>query len=130
MQSPEAYGSCRVFVCISAESFPELVLCVRRNLKKALKHAMQALTQYYLEMKLVDLGLVALLWSYGVIYVWLLTLTTVFCCLESVEEQVRDTKCALRNLTHSKVCFTQFNALVLAGDMFWAIQLVGGHVIK
>ena len=29
--------------------------------------------QCYLVMKLVDFGLVALLWSYGVIYVWLLT---------------------------------------------------------
>ena len=38
-------------------------------------------------MKLVDFGLMALLWSYGVIYVQLLTLTAVFCCLESVEEQ-------------------------------------------
>ena len=38
-------------------------------------------------MKLVDFGLVALLWSYGVIYVRLLTLTAVFRCPESVEEQ-------------------------------------------
>ena len=38
-------------------------------------------------MKLVDFGLMALLWSYGVIYVRLLTLTAVFRCLESVEEQ-------------------------------------------
>ena len=43
--------------------------------------------QYYFEMKLVDFGLVALLWSYGVIYVRLLTLTAVFRCPESVEEQ-------------------------------------------
>ena len=34
--------------------------------------------QYYLEMKLVDFGLVALLWSYSLIYVWLLTLMVVF----------------------------------------------------
>ena len=38
-------------------------------------------------MKLVDFGLVALLWSYGVIYVWLLTLKAVFRFLEFVEEQ-------------------------------------------
>ena len=38
-------------------------------------------------MKLVDFGLMALLWSYGVIYIRLLTLTAVFHCLESVEEQ-------------------------------------------
>ena len=38
-------------------------------------------------MKLVDFGLMAILWSYGVIYVQLLTLTAVFRCLESVEEQ-------------------------------------------
>ena len=38
-------------------------------------------------MKLVNFGLVALLWSYGMIYGWLLTLTAVFRCLESVEEQ-------------------------------------------
>ena len=38
-------------------------------------------------MKLVDFGLMALLWSYGVIYVWLLTLTAIFRCPESVEEQ-------------------------------------------
>ena len=38
-------------------------------------------------MKLVDFGLVALLWSYGVIYIRLLTLTAAFRCLESVEEQ-------------------------------------------
>ena len=41
--------------------------------------------QYYLEMKLVDFGLVALLWSYGMIYVRLLTLMAVFRCPESVE---------------------------------------------
>ena len=29
----------------------------------------------------------ALLWSYGVIYVWLLTLMAIFRCPESVEEQ-------------------------------------------
>ena len=38
-------------------------------------------------MKLVDFGLMAILWSYGVIYVQLLTLTAVFRCLESVKEQ-------------------------------------------
>ena len=38
-------------------------------------------------MKLVDFGLMALLWSYGVIYVRLLTLTAVFRCPESVQEQ-------------------------------------------
>ena len=38
-------------------------------------------------MKLTDFGLVALLWSYGVIYVQFFTLTAVFHCLESVEEQ-------------------------------------------
>ena len=38
-------------------------------------------------MKLVDFGLVALLWSYDVIYVQLLTLMAVFCSPESVEEQ-------------------------------------------
>ena len=38
-------------------------------------------------MKLVDFGLVALLWNYGVIYVLLLTLTAIFRCPESVEEQ-------------------------------------------
>ena len=38
-------------------------------------------------MKLMDFGLAAILWSYGVIYVRLLTLTAVFRCLESVEEQ-------------------------------------------
>ena len=38
-------------------------------------------------MKLVDFGLVALLWSYGVIYIQLLTLTAVFRRPESVEEQ-------------------------------------------
>ena len=43
--------------------------------------------QCYLVMKLVDFGLVALLWSYGVIYVRLLPLTAVFRCPESVEEQ-------------------------------------------
>ena len=43
--------------------------------------------QYYIEMKLVNFGLGALLWSYGVIYVQLLTLTAVFCCPESVEKQ-------------------------------------------
>ena len=44
--------------------------------------------QYYLEMKLVNVGLMALLWSYGVIYIWLLTLTAVFFCRpELVEKQ-------------------------------------------
>ena len=35
--------------------------------------------------------------------------------------------CALRNLTHGKVCFTRFNAP--SGDTFRAIWLAGGHVI-
>ena len=78
-------GSRRMFVCVSAERFPELVLHVRWKLSTETCNA--SLTQYYLEMKLVDFGLVALLWSYGVIYVRLLTLTAVFCCRESVEEQ-------------------------------------------
>ena len=39
-------------------------------------------------MKLVDFGLVTLLWSYGMIYVRLLTLTAVFRCPESSEEQI------------------------------------------
>ena len=39
--------------------------------------------QYYLEMKLVNVGLMALLWSYGVIYIWLLTLTAVFFAVQS-----------------------------------------------
>ena len=38
-------------------------------------------------MKLVDFGLMALLWSYGMIYVRLLTLMSVFHCPEFVEEQ-------------------------------------------
>ena len=38
-------------------------------------------------MKLVDFGLMALLWSYGMIYIKLLTLRTVFRRLESFEEQ-------------------------------------------
>ena len=38
-------------------------------------------------MKLADFGLVALLWCYGMIYVRLLTLTAVFHCPESIEEQ-------------------------------------------
>ena len=38
-------------------------------------------------MKLADFGLVALLWSYGGIYVQLLTLTAVYHCPESVKEQ-------------------------------------------
>ena len=83
-RSPEAYGS-RVFVCVSAESFPELVLRVCWKLSTETCNA--SLTQYYLEMKLVDFGLVALLWSYGMIYVQLLTLTAVFHCPESVKEQ-------------------------------------------
>ena len=80
-RSPEAYDSRRVFVCafvfvclcvcLSAESFPELVLRIRWKLNAETCNA--SLIQYYLEMKLVDFGLVTLLWSYGVIYVRLLT---------------------------------------------------------
>ena len=74
-----------VCACVSAESFPELVLRICRKLSAETCNA--SLMQYYLEMKLVDFGLMALLWSYGVIYVRLLTLTAVFRCPESVEEQ-------------------------------------------
>ena len=38
------------------------------------------------------------------------------------------TKCALRNLTHDKVCFMWFKAQ--AGNTFQAIWLAGGHVIR
>ena len=38
-------------------------------------------------MKLVEFRLVTLLWGYGLIYVRFLTLTAVFRCPESVEEQ-------------------------------------------
>ena len=38
-------------------------------------------------MKKVDFGLKVLLWSYGVIYVRLLTLMVVFRCPESIEKQ-------------------------------------------
>ena len=74
-----------VCLCVSAESVPELVLHV--HWKLGAETCNVSITQCYLEMKLVDFGLVALLWSYGVIYVRLLTLTAVFRCPESVEEQ-------------------------------------------
>ena len=44
---------CCVCVYVSAESFPELVLGVRRKLSAEICYA--SLTQYYLEMKLVVL---------------------------------------------------------------------------
>ena len=74
-----------VYLCVSTESIPELVLHICWKLSAETCNA--SLTQYYLEMKLVDFGLMALLWSYGVIYVRLLTLTAVFRCPESVKEQ-------------------------------------------
>ena len=77
-----------VCLCVCAcfrRKLPELVLRVRWKLSSKICNA--NLTQYYLEKKLVDFGLVALLWSYGMIYIRLLTLTAVFRCLESVEEQ-------------------------------------------
>ena len=67
--SPEAYSSRFFFT----ESFPELILCVCwKKLSTVTCNA--SLTQYYLEMKLVDFGLMALLWSYSVIYIRLLTI--------------------------------------------------------
>ena len=62
--SPEAYGSRRVFVCVSAESFPELVLRVHWKLSAETCNA--SLTQYYFEMKLVDFGL----WLYCGVMAW------------------------------------------------------------
>ena len=58
-----------------------------QHLLKSAETYNASLTQYYLEMKLVDFGLVALLWSYGVNYIRLLTLTAIFRCPESIEEQ-------------------------------------------
>ena len=65
-RSPEAYGGHHVCVCVcvclcvcvSAESFPELILCIRWKLSTETCNA--SLTQYCLEMKLVDFRLVAL----------------------------------------------------------------------
>ena len=59
---------------------------------------------------------------------WSKCLTRDLCILVSDCHCWLATKCALRNLTYSKVCLMRFKAP--AGNTFQAIWLAGGHVIR